>query len=162
MRLQASISATTRLLGTVGLLRSLNTNFELIEEITLAEDTATITRNTTPSGEAYSFKKMLVLFDMPSGNSGNAYTWFKPNPAPNDYASIAYILLNYTKAAIYIEASNSFVYTIGISAPGEYSSDVKFGNIRANSASYKIDNLRLSANGIFKAGTKITVYGAKE
>lgn len=162
MHLQASISAATRLLGTVGLLRSPSTNFELVEEITLAEDTVTITRNTTPSGEAYSFKKMLVLFDMPSGNSGNAYTWFKPNPAPSQYASVAYILLNYTRGAIYIEANNSFVYTIGISAPGEYSSVVKSGNILANNVSYKIDNLRLSANGTFKAGTKITVYGAKE
>lgn len=136
-------------------------DFELVEEITLANDTDTVTRQNTPSGAPYNYKKMLVLFDIPSGGTGNAYCYFHPNGVPNTYWSIAYILLSVTTAALYIEANNSFVYTIGISAPGEYSSVVKFGNIRENPASYKIDNLRLSANGTFKAGTKITVYGVK-
>lgn len=138
-----------------------DSKYEFIEEIVLAEDTETITRRQTPGGVAYNYKKMLVLLDIPSGGTGNAYCWFQPLESSASLSSIAYVLLSVTKAALYIEANSSFIYTCGISGLGYFESNVKVGNIFANTNSYKIDNLRLSANGTFKAGTKISIYGVK-
>ena len=136
-------------------------DYTLIEEITLSEDTVTVSRSKTPDGVDYRYKKVLALFTFPSGGTGNAYVWFQPNKAPSSCTSVAYIRMNESNAALYMEANASFFHTCGISGLGEYSSMARYGNIVENSAGYTIDNVRFSANGVFKAGTKIAIYGVR-
>lgn len=139
----------------------LTEDFVLIEECTLTEDTTFISRQNTPSGEAYHYKKLLVHFTLPADNTGNAYVYFNPIAAPVEQNTLAYMLLNSSSGALYLEANRAFFYSMGFTGLGEYTSYVKCGKIADNADGYVIDNLRISANGTFKAGTDFKIYGVR-
>ena len=50
-------------------------SFELIEEITLAEDTVSILRNTTPDGTPYNMKRLMCIVALPNGNTDRKIAW---------------------------------------------------------------------------------------
>ena len=153
-------------------------DFELIEEITLAEDISSIARNATPSGKPYSFDSVAVLVD-----SGSASVKTSAN---------GWIRLNYRKPAEkwgYISADNFITKTadsfIGIFRKNDFgghdsisyanylnsiTSTLYFNNVCGIPSEIyrtdfgKVEDIYLYTTGgdIIPAGTKISIYGVWE
>ena len=155
-----------------------NDKFELIEEITLTENVASIVREAEPDGTAYNFQDIFVQVDIPMGDYGytsvyhnisfitannntmTVYSTFKPTASYNSrYNAFGYI----RNGNLFAECSDSTL-TYGSFPNG--SSDpatVKRKGYLLLDESH-IANIRIwtrDEQKLIPSGTKITIYGVR-
>ena len=149
--------------------------YELIEEFTLEEDVSTITRDRTPSGETYNFKKILLFIDTPAipgySNSNPVYFVCHGNKALYSNVIVRMHKLadaNYTSfASILLQSCNGRLFGDGkISANNVYNQN----SIHDTGAASQIGRIARNAfDGVtlwgltdkFYTGTKIRIWGVR-
>ena len=151
----------------------LDKSYELIEEITLAEETGVITRDTEPDGRAYNFTELKCLVIGMNSSGNNAYyalTSNRLNKLPVSIFSISGSDVNYRSLAE-ISCAGAIVIGRGSTSPGYNAVQATMLSLYNVSPtlywpSGKIEGFILrpqNAQGPIQlmAGTKIMVYGVR-
>lgn len=148
--------------------------YELIEEITLAEDISSIARNATPSGKPYSFDSVAVLVDGSASVKTSANGWIRLNhrkPAEKwGYINANNFISKAGKSFIGIFRKNDFGGHDSISYANYLNSIVYtlyYNDVCGNPSEIyrtdfgKVEDIYLytTGGGIIPAGTKISIYG---
>lgn len=139
-------------------------DFELIEEITLAED-AVIVRTATPSGKQYAFSKILVDFIVPSQENKKTYyvKFDNTDTQPNVLTAGATGIESHFSQWAYCESGKMFQFAHGTATQNGRDSVNVLSSTRIPEVG-KIEYLRIWAyetnNSLLPAGTNIKIYGA--
>lgn len=137
---------------------------ELIETITLAEETSAIVRTAEPDGTAYNFKSMFVSAITPQ-SAAAGIVYFRINnasfaPAPssiqtNEKGGIAHM---------FVDASSGFLDGFGAGARNASTSGGLERYLLANNAAYlydKVTKLQINSTVAMPIGTVINIYGVR-
>lgn len=144
--------------------------YELIEEITLTEDTSAIERTTEPDGTLYNFKKLKIFIDS-NGNTLSGTGWLQIET--QDYYSTYYELKDlavyesYSLCIATIEANNNmWDGRMSLGRNSNYATDIETTYRYKSSLSLhlynnkNINRVRLYGM-IFVTGIKIKIYGVR-
>ena len=143
-----------------------NGTYELIETITLTEDVTSITRNTEPNGNAYSFKDVHIYFYWKNGietgtavilqvDCGNKnFSAFRSyNAAYNGSQSFVQTVYNHGKRFFIFSAAST-----NDRASNTYSAAIPIVTLTTDEP---IDKITLTHTATFKAETEITIWGVR-
>ena len=143
-------------------------SYELIEEITIGEETNAITRTEESDGKAYDFKSVLVLYDVPAQTSAKTlYIRCESGGEPIAYAGINIQSRNYTSRAFLLCQNNiSFAMTVYSASNVAYASSggtdyLKFNNPTIGIMPIKKVWLTIYSSQVFKVGEKIYIYAVR-
>ena len=143
--------------------------YELIETITLTEDTEKVERGRTPDGVAYGFDNVVVMIELPAGTyEANAYY-------AQIYFGATFISLYHEttpsatakkRASFQFETRNGKInaYSIGFSTVAASGNTLytQGGEMKGNADFHfaqPIHSLRVKSNKMLPAGTEIKIYG---
>ena len=146
--------------------------FELIEEITLTEDTNLIERSAEPNGAAYNFDNVMIMVEANTGSGDSTLRCriAELNGSITHLCSLANGISTQKKFSVfYTENICGKLSLSGVCAPGDKSSAYSnCGNVYkslAFSSDTKIGKLYLLASSsgsvAIPSGTKITIYGVR-
>lgn len=149
--------------------------YELIEEITLTEDTQTITRTQEPNNNAYKFKNILAIVEI-QGTNEDGYILcdnrlnkkgLNPNGLTIDnfytWATLSGIV---GKTRIFVETKQeNGLYRIYFNYPytnsGSPDKSIRISNSSILAPDSYINKFILTKNPTFSVGTKISIYGVR-
>ena len=145
-------------------LQTLDKKYELIETITLTEDVAQITRETSPDGKAYNFKKLFIDYNSPKSMSRvRAQGNFKYGSQTFVYN--CYIVTNQaiqTRGYIEIDASDVLKYYGAGGGAGSYTLLwCTTGSYATIQKADSITSLIIEGTPTFSTGTVIRIYGVR-
>lgn len=139
--------------------------FELIEDITLAEATTVIDRNAEPNGTPYSFKRIHIILDIEPSTEGSNVIYGTANGILAFYVSNA---ITNTKRVGYIDVvdNNGFLDGIGQSGATKYyttgvanTSYVECGIVLTTP---DIKRIQINTNGVkIPSGSNIKIYAIR-
>ena len=144
----------------------LQPKYELIETITLDEDVSSIARTTTPQGEAYNFRKLLIIAGITSSASSSYITFSATMDNSSDVLQTNPGNVSTTKKYNWceFEGGDGTVKVTCSSFGNSPGSTVAMNSICQHYIGNMIKGLTISAyrsSELIKAGSNIRIYGMR-
>ena len=136
--------------------------FELIEEITLTEDTTIIERSTTPDNKAYDFKKIILSYTRDTTAASTDTFYINDYIAPFGISSRSTALASGFIYTCIMDCSNGVFYGL---TPATYSRPINMSiDVLNNSGNGDlVDSIThfkiVATQDTFKTNMKIKIYG---
>lgn len=139
--------------------------YELIEEITISEETRSLERNLEPDGTAYNFRKMYVsIITTQAENNGLFYSYFNDTLVGIAYNSIISAYPEGGIAQIYAHVADGFLdgYGVGAVNQGTSSNLMRYATPQnVPSGIEAINKMNIKSTVDIPINTNIKIYGVR-